>query len=127
MIQTIRDYPYLSRRSDKSSELSRLAGRGLDVYWNREDENFIICLRDKADILLEFVKGEQINALRVREALWRLDRGGAKRLKEDLDLSYIAKQAALEKKHDDFREEKKKHLRDADKYESEGKRTIVMG
>lgn len=127
MIQTIRDYPYLSRRSREAGEISRATGYGLDVYWNREDENYIVTLRDRADILIEFVKGQKIDALRVREALWRLDRGGIRRLKEDLDLAYVEKMALLDKKHDEFKAEERKHLRDADKYESEGKRNFMMG
>lgn len=127
MIQTIRDYPHLSRRNKEAKEISKATGRDLDVYWNREDDNFIVTLRDRADILIEFVKGQLINPLRVREALWRLDRGGTKRLKEDLDLAYVEKMALLDKKHDDFKAEERKHLRDADKYESEGKRNFMMG
>lgn len=128
MIQTIHDYyPHVVKKSVESGRLSSSVHRDLDVWWNQKEKNFIVCLKGKKDILLEFLTHQQIRPDLVRDALNRLDRGGVFNLKKDLTLGGIAAMARKEKAEEDFKAEERKHLRDADKYESEGKRNIALG
>jgi hypothetical protein len=127
MIQTIRDYPYLTKYSSKGESLSDKIRKRVDVYFNREEQNWIVCLKGKIDILIEFPSHKEIDVRAVQDAVRRNERGGIHRLREETDLEWIAKQARKDKENETFRDDTRHHLRDADKYESEGKRSFVVG
>ncbi|MFA5378039.1 MAG: hypothetical protein WC455_19970 [Dehalococcoidia bacterium] len=127
MIQTIRDYPYLTKYSDKGESLSDKIRERVDVYFNREEKNWIVCMKGKIDILIEFPTRQEIDVRAVKEAVLKNRRGGVHLLREETNLEWVAKQARKEKENEKFHEEERHHLNDAGKYEFEGKRSVVVG
>ena len=125
---TIQVYePEIEKRSEMSRRFTRILGkrRAVDVYWNSENENYIITRKGNKTIFHEFLFGEDISAEKIRLKFCKVE--NAPSLRERLKLQDVAIMANKAKENTNKREQFEYAGAEDYDYRIAGKRSINLG